>query len=271
VQQGLREPTSGVREARPGAAGASPTAAISWPAIARVAAICLLFGVFLTFVGVRTSAKVGFIPNAAYMTGISLAGFLTAYGLWRALLLIAFMTRHRWLVALIAGLVQAPMMAVIVWTADNLLTPGGRPVSLLPSYLTSSLAISIFMNLMVNFMMRDRIVVIEKLSPVASVRFAERLPPKLRGAAIWAVEAEDHYLRLHTSRGQDLILMRLSDAIAELDGIEGAQVHRSWWVARSAIADIARADGRATLTLQDGSEVPVSRTYAKLLREAGWL
>jgi DNA-binding LytR/AlgR family response regulator len=65
--------------------------------------------------------------------------------------------------------------------------------------------------------------------------------------------------------------MRLSDAIAELEGIEGAQVHRSWWVARNAIADIARTDGRATLTLQDGSQVPVSRTYAKLLREAGWL
>ena len=237
-----------------------------------MAGACLLFGGFLTFVGVRTAIRAGFVANVAYMTGISLAGFLTAYGLWRALLLIPFMTRHRWLVALTAGLVQAPLMAVIVWGADNLITGGARPASLLLSgYLTSSLAISLFMNLMVNFMMRDRIVVIEKLSPVAQVRFAERLPPKLRGAAVWAVEAEDHYLRLHTSKGQDLILMRLSDAIAELDGIEGAQVHRSWWVARDAIADIARADGRATLTLQDGSEVPVSRTYAKLLREAGWL
>ena len=37
------------------------------------------------------------------------------------------------------------------------------------------------------------------------------------------MEAEDHYLRLHTSKGQDLILMRLSDAIAELEGIEGAR------------------------------------------------
>src|ERR1700761_932747 len=43
-----------------------------------------------------------------------------------------------------------------------------------------------------------------------------RLPEKLRGAEIFAVEAEDHYLRLHTSLGQDLILLRLADAIAEL-------------------------------------------------------
>ena len=102
-------------------------------------------------------------------------------------------------------------------------------------------------------------------------KFLERLPLKLRGAEIWAVEAEDHYLRLHTSKGQDLILMRLADAVTELAGIEGAQVHRSWWVARDAITEAVRGDGRATLTLKDGAEVPVSRTYARLLRERNWI
>jgi DNA-binding LytR/AlgR family response regulator len=102
-------------------------------------------------------------------------------------------------------------------------------------------------------------------------KFLDRLPLKLRGGEIWAVEAEDHYLRLHTSKGQDLILMRLSDAIDELEGIEGAQVHRSWWVARDAIVEAVRGDGRATLTLKDGAEVPVSRTYARLLRDRKWI
>ena len=102
-------------------------------------------------------------------------------------------------------------------------------------------------------------------------KFLQRLPLKLRGGEIWAVEAEDHYLRLHTSKGQDLILMRLSDAIDELQGIEGAQVHRSWWVAREAITEAVRGDGRATLTLKDGADVPVSRTYARLLRERRWI
>lgn len=102
-------------------------------------------------------------------------------------------------------------------------------------------------------------------------KFLDRLPLKLRGGEIWAVEAQDHYLRLHTSKGQDLILMRLADAITELEGIEGAQAHRSWWVARDAIVDAVRGDGRAILTLKDGSEVPVSRTYARVLRERGWI
>jgi hypothetical protein len=101
-------------------------------------------------------------------------------------------------------------------------------------------------------------------------RFLERLPGKLAGAELWAVEAEDHYLRLHTSLGQDLILMRLGDAIGELEGIEGARTHRSWWVARSAVRRVERDDGRATLVLVDGAEVPVSRAYAKILRAAGW-
>jgi len=101
-------------------------------------------------------------------------------------------------------------------------------------------------------------------------RFLQRLPLKLAGAELYAVEAEDHYLRLHTSRGSDLILMRLSDAVAELEGLEGAQTHRSWWVARTAVADVRRSDGRAVLTLKDGAKVPVSRTYVRSLRTAGW-
>jgi DNA-binding LytR/AlgR family response regulator len=105
----------------------------------------------------------------------------------------------------------------------------------------------------------------------APVKFLARVPPKLQGAELYAVEADDHYLRLHTSVGQDLILMRLGDAIDELDGLEGAQTHRSWWVAKSAVTSVERFDGRAALTLKDGAEVPVSRGFARALRAAGWL
>ena len=66
----------------------------------------------------------------------------------------------------------------------------------------------------------------EPIIAPAPPRFLERLPAKLRGAEIWAVQSEDHYLRLHTSLGQELILMRLSDAVAELEGVEGVGVNR---------------------------------------------
>jgi DNA-binding LytR/AlgR family response regulator len=65
--------------------------------------------------------------------------------------------------------------------------------------------------------------------------------------------------------------MRLGDAIQELDGLEGERVHRSWWVARQAVAE-ARMDGRrACLILTNGLEVQVSREATVQLRRAGWL
>jgi hypothetical protein len=101
--------------------------------------------------------------------------------------------------------------------------------------------------------------------------FAERLPLKLRVAEIYAVSAEDHYLRVHTSAGQELILMRLADAIRELKGLEGLQTHRSWWVARQGLADVMKNDGKLALKIKSGAEAPVSRTYLKAVRDAGWL
>jgi len=107
-------------------------------------------------------------------------------------------------------------------------------------------------------------------APAPSVRFLERLPPKLKGAVLYAVSAEDHYLRLHTSKGSDLILMRLSDALVELEGLEGAQTHRSWWVAKEAVESARREGDRVMLTLKGGVEAPVSRPNVRPLREAGW-
>lgn len=116
---------------------------------------------------------------------------------------------------------------------------------------------------------------VTRAAPAGSVetraRFLERLPPKLKGAVIYAVSAEDHYLRLHTSKGADLILIRLSDAITELEGLEGAQTHRSWWVARDAVESSRRDGDKLLLVLKGGVEAPVSRPNVRTLREAGWL
>ena len=100
--------------------------------------------------------------------------------------------------------------------------------------------------------------------------FTQRLPFRLRSAKIRAVQAEDHYLRVHTDAGEALILMRLTDAVAELAGIEGARTHRSWWVARAAVTGARRSEGRVVLELACGLEVPVSRRLARSLREDGW-
>jgi LytTr DNA-binding domain len=113
---------------------------------------------------------------------------------------------------------------------------------------------------------------LEPLATPEASRFTERLPLPLRSAEIVALEAEDHYLRVHMEGGQStLILMRLSDAIAELPADSGAQTHRSWWVSKDAVRSVAKADGRATLTLDGGVEAPVSRSFYKALGDKGWL
>lgn len=101
--------------------------------------------------------------------------------------------------------------------------------------------------------------------------FADRLPAKFRAGTIYAVSAEDHYLRVHTSAGETMILMRLADAIRELTTLEGLQTHRSWWVARQGLADVSKGDGKVTLKLKSGVEAPVSRANLKVVKDAGWL
>jgi DNA-binding LytR/AlgR family response regulator len=97
-----------------------------------------------------------------------------------------------------------------------------------------------------------------------------RLPPARRGALL-RLSMQDHYVEIVTDRGAGLALMRLSDAIAETAPEPGRQVHRSHWVAARAVAGARREGGRPLLRLRDGAEIPVSRSRAPALREAGWL
>jgi hypothetical protein len=79
------------------------------------------------------------------------------------------------------------------------------------------------------------------------------------------------YVEVLTDRGKSQILMRFSDAMCELDGVEGMQVHRSHWVARDAVQGSRRQNGKLFLLLIDGSEVPVSRGFQQAVTERGYL
>ena len=58
--------------------------------------------------------------------------------------------------------------------------------------------------------------------------------------------------------------------MAACEALEGARTHRSWWVAREAVVEARKGDGRGVLILKDEIEAPVSRTYYSALRETGW-
>lgn len=101
-------------------------------------------------------------------------------------------------------------------------------------------------------------------------RLVDRLSPDLRGT-VWRVSGRDHYVDILTDKGTGSVLMRFSDAMAELDGIDGEQVHRSHWVAAHAVAGTVREGGRVFLRLVCGERVPVSRTYLPQVEQRGWL
>jgi hypothetical protein len=105
--------------------------------------------------------------------------------------------------------------------------------------------------------------------PAERPRLAARLPASASGD-ILALQVEDHYVRIHTASGSHLVLMRLSDAIAEMEGVEGLKTHRSWWVARQSVGSV-RLGGRGGLvTLLNGVQAPVARSALASVRAAGW-
>jgi hypothetical protein len=232
--------------------------------------VALVAGLFLTFSGAFSTDEAPLSLRLTYWMTLMVVGYV-----WGAFVSRFFFregrrrTGNMWLDALIASLVIALPLTVVVWFATTRVFDSNIPFAGLWMLFGPVLLVSLALTV-INMLIETRREAMTTAGP-SPPKFLERLPLKLRGGEVWAVEAEDHYLRLHTSKGQDLILMRLADAVAELEGIEGAQVHRSWWVARDAITDAKRGDGRATLTLKDGAEVPVSRTYAGLLRERGWI
>ena len=93
------------------------------------------------------------------------------------------------------------------------------------------------------------------------------LPPTI-GSDIIALQAEDHYVRVHTSQGSALVRYRFSDAIRDLEPFDGMRVHRSFWIRRSAIAHIDRGQRTWIAVLTDGQRVPVSMAFREALRSA---
>ena len=234
--------------------------------------VAFVAGAFLAFSGAFGSGGTPMGQRLIYWISMLVLG-----GLWGHVCG-ALVTRfidadaRPWATAAILTAVITGPLTVGVWAATGLFFYQRLlPIAVLVNFLPAVLLITAVLSALNVFLGRETPVETHAAAPgAAPARFLERLPPRLRGARLIAVQAEDHYLRLHTDRGSDLILMRLSDALTELEGLEGAQTHRSWWVARDAVAAVARGDGRAALTLYGGAVAPVSRRYAKALREAGW-
>lgn len=105
-------------------------------------------------------------------------------------------------------------------------------------------------------------------SSPAIPRLLSRLPSDRQGRLV-SISVRDHYIDVVTEAGTATLLMRLSDAIEETAPEDGAQVHRSHWVAWAAVTGVERTGSRMILSLTHGGQVPVSRTYRDLVEARG--
>ena len=67
------------------------------------------------------------------------------------------------------------------------------------------------------------------------------------------------------AKGDTLVHYRFRDALHDLKELDGLQVHRSYWVRRSAIAQRFTENQKHFLRLSTNLKVPVSRSYLAML------
>ena len=247
--------------------------------MARGAGVAVGLGLIFAWFGVYQTSQFPFAERVIYWTGLMLLGIVSG-SLITPLITEKLMPRAHpaMQVGIASLLISVPVtigLAIIEAASDGTIAPPAWWVEQYAYVLVVSLLLTSMALVIETYAKRPAAALPVAASgalPVSTASpFLDRLPAKFRAADIHAVSAEDHYLRVHTSAGETMILMRLADAIRELAGIEGLQVHRSWWVARNGFADTNRDDGKLTLKLKSGAEAPVSRTYAKAVKDAGWL
>lgn len=103
----------------------------------------------------------------------------------------------------------------------------------------------------------------------AAKDFLLQLPIEKRGKLL-CLEMSDHYLNVHTDKGQHLLLMRFKDALTALNEYPGMQTHRSWWVAHDAITKVEKNGRKIQLCLSNDIIAPVSRTFIDEVKGAGF-
>ena len=92
------------------------------------------------------------------------------------------------------------------------------------------------------------------------------MPLEKRGQLL-CLEIDDHYLNIHTDKGNHLVLMRFKDALVLVKDYPGIQTHRSWWVAESAITGSMKEGRKLMLKLSNNLTVPVSKNYLDAVKD----
>ena len=102
------------------------------------------------------------------------------------------------------------------------------------------------------------------------LRFTQRLTrfADLHAEELLAIEAEDHYIQVHTLRGKELIYYRFRDALEELAPLDGLRIHRSTWVSRAAVTRVEGSGRNLQVVLVSGERLKVSLSHRGAVLDA---
>lgn len=177
------------------------------------------------------------------------------------------------LVAVLAGMVGVLPVLGTVWLADGLADvfgSGGPGIGTLAAYVAPSvIGVTVAVNAYIEVQGRqvpDVVAAATRGDAVVTV-LQGKLPHHL-GREIVALRAQDHYLEVTTLKGSCMVLMRLGDAVRDLEGLNGMQVHRSWWINLAHIARVEKGGNGPEIVLTTGARVPVGRSYRVAFRAA---
>lgn len=236
-------------------------------------AMLVAIGLLMGFLGPFASERVPTLWRYVYWMICMVGGGLIGVVLDR---LMERRVRSIWRRTLLVSTLMTPLVSLHVMTTEHLLLDGRFNWTgywwLQRQVLPISLAVMVVRALV--WIPRPHRVetrtVVEPPLPEAEAAFRKRLSARRRGARLIAVEAHDHYLKVHTDAGEELVTLRFADALDELAKVHGWRVHRSWWVAAEAVEGVRWRRGAGEVRLASGLEAPVSRTYAPVLKDAGW-
>ncbi len=204
-----------------------------------------------------------FAPRLIYWAVIVLLTFSSG-------MLVYFLNNKRdpwWRSVLINGMINGVIVSLILLTV-NAVAMGD--VDFEPAYVLKMLSYSFGVSIIVFAVLGLLHYPVSTEQEPEQPVIMKRLELNKRGALV-SMTVQDHYVELTTTKGASLLLMRLSDAIAETAPTKGLQIHRSHWVALNQIENVRRQGDRAIVSLKNGAELPASRSNLKQLKDAGLL
>ncbi|WP_306121186.1 LytTR family DNA-binding domain-containing protein [Roseovarius sp. MMSF_3359] len=218
--------------------------------------------------------------RAAYWTLVVSLAVVFGYAL-RAVSLALIGTKRQVLLDLVTVALVTLCFAPVVWVITRALSPsavlGMQPMLTFAGYVMMCTATVVIGRRLVP---RAGVRAIDPLAepapaekppeqPLPAPRLLRRLAPEMQGD-ILRLSANDHVVDVVTSHGTTTLRMRLVDAIAEMEPVEGYCVHRSHWVAHGAIERVVRQNSsKLFVVLSNEDRIPVSRKYRVNLEEAG--